>query len=139
MVNTKYLLAFAAASLLTVSGCVGKTPSFNAVARCDHAQPKQFTVKISVSQYPTKAPQVEPESVVACFADTIVFKTVGSDFDFKLDFNKASPFKGKLRSSQGVATAKVSVKPRADIEAYKYTVVVPGYPPRDPWIRIVTR
>jgi len=139
MIITKTMVVLSAASLLAISGCVGKVPDFNQATRCDHEKSKQFTVNISVSKDKTQEPKVHPESVVACFGDEITFQAAGSEFNFNIEFNKRIPLKGNLRSVKGVAKTTVSVKPRADEEGYKYAVNVPGYPPRDPWIRIVTR
>jgi hypothetical protein len=139
MTITKTMVTLGAASLLAISGCVGKVQNFKAVSSCDHTEPKQFTVKISVGKDASQPPKVQPELIVACFADEIVFKAEDSKVDFRVKFNKVSPFKGEIYSSKGVVTAKINVQPRADTEGYKYAVVVPGYPPRDPWIRIVTR
>ena len=132
----KAFVVLGAASILVISGCGGKVIHSNNIVRCDHAQPKTFTVRISVSKDTTKEPKVRPESIVACFADDILFETVGSEFNFKVTFENASPFEKNLKSSKGKVKAKVKVKPRGDEEGFKYDVIVPGYPPRDPWIRI---
>ena len=101
--------------------------------KCDHTQPKVFTVKISAGKDKAKPPKVDKEKVVACFEDDIVFKC--DESDFKIVFQGDSPFEKNLNSVKGKAKGKVKVNPKGG-PVYKYDVEVPGYPVLDPIIII---
>ncbi len=119
-------------SMFALSGC-----GSNNSVRCDHAQPQEFTVKITAAEDKTKRPRVDKETVVACFQDDIIF--AGNVDDFSISFKHHSPFEKELKSSRGKAIGKVNVDPKGKAIKYKYDVVIPGYPVLDPNIIIRTR
>ena len=139
---TKVFVALGAVSVLAISGCVNNVQKVDRLARCDHAQPQEFKVKISVKGASMNL-KVNPESVVACEADIIHFEAGRGISSFEIVFENASPFGQNLKSSNSKASSaamgKVSVKPRGEEEGFKYDVVAPGYITLDPWIRIRTR
>jgi len=105
--------------------------------RCDHAQPKSFTVKITAGKDKGKPPKVDKETIVACLDDDIAFE--GDVDDFTISFKEGSPFEENLKSKRGKAKGKVKADPKGKTVTYKYDVVVPGYPVLDPRIIIRSR
>lgn len=110
----------------------------NNSARCDHAKPKTFTIKVIAGNDRSKEPKVNKEEVKACFEDDIVFEGVDTE-DFVILFEKGSPFEQNLRASKGKAKGKVKVDPKDKAEEFKYFVIVPGQPALDPRIIITPR
>lgn len=127
--------------MLVLSACSdnggGKMKDKDTGERCDHAQVKSFTVKISAGKDKGKPPKVDKETIVACLEDDIVFE--GDVEDFTIAFKKGSPFEGDLKSKQGKAKGKVKADPKGKTVTYKYDVIVPGYPVLDPKIIIRAR
>ncbi len=130
--------------MLSVWACAnndGKDPS----ARCDHADPKTFNVKVIVGKDQSKKPRVDKETIVACFDDDIVFdgereENGEGEVNFEILFKNDSPFEKNLNSSKGRANGKVKANPtRGKQVVYKYGVKVPGYPELDPRIVIAPR
>ncbi len=124
-------------AVFALGGCAtGKQQNFNEFLSKCPPQPRQFSVKVLISN---GQPMVKPDTVVACPSDDIIFKSVGKPLDFKIEFDRVSPFKGNLSARKGVAKGKVTVRPDSDLAGFKYNVVVPGYPDLDPLIIIKRR
>ena len=122
--------------MLSVWACANNNG--NNSARCDHAKPKTFVIKIIAGNDRSKEPKVNKEKVKACYEDDIVFEGVDTE-DFVILFEEGSPFEQNLRSSKGKAKGRVKVNPKDEPAEFKYFVIVPGYPALDPRIIITPR
>ena len=125
------------ASLVFASAAFAKDSEENEM--CPYTDVRTHTVQISVGKDKGVAPVVEPETLDACYQDTIDFIEPNGNQIF-VRFRDYSPFLKNLNGPKGKAKGRVNVDPKGNkAVSFKYAVHVVGYPVKDPYIRIRPR